>query len=203
MVLSRTRHDLVARAAERSARISACAVGSWRSSRSLRPAPMTSPSRTTTAPTGTSSCSRQRPASLSASAMNPSSCLRKPEGTGLSWRNLGKPGGVLSPVRRVLLLSLTVLAALVPAARAAEYVPDEVVVHDDRGTRVVATPADHSVLYTAGRLRDRASVDWAVPNYIAHAAQAPAFVPNDPGNGGGWQAMQWNFLPGTGVNAPG
>lgn len=105
-------------------------------------------------------------------------------------------------MRRVLLLSVIVLAACVPAASAAEYVPDEVVVHDDQGTRVVDTPGDHSVLYTAGRLRDRTDVDWAVPNYIAHAAQAPAFVPNDPGTGNGWQAMQWNFLPGTGVNAP-
>ena len=32
-----------------------------------------------------------------------------------------------------------------------------------------------------------------------------AFYPNDPGRGhtaGGWQQVQWNFLPGTGVDAP-
>ena len=41
-----------------------------------------------------------------------------------------------------------------------------------------------------------------MPNYVAHAAQE--FVPNDPGrDGSGWQAMQWNFLPGIGVNALG
>jgi serine protease len=105
-------------------------------------------------------------------------------------------------VRRVLLLSLLLIAACPSAASAANYREGEVVIHDDKGTQVVATPGDHSVLWTAGRLRDRQGVDWAVPNYLAHAAQTP-FVPNDPGQGSGWQAMQWNFLPGTGVNAPG
>jgi len=104
-------------------------------------------------------------------------------------------------VRRVFLLTLLALAAFPVAARAADYVPGEVLVHDDQGTRVVATPGAHSVRWTAGRLRDRPGVDWAVPNYIAHAAQS--FVPNDPGTGDGWQAMQWNFLPGSGVDAPG
>ena len=33
-------------------------------------------------------------------------------------------------------------------------------------------------------------------------ARASAFVPNDPGFGAGWQAVQWNFGPGNGVNAP-
>jgi serine protease len=33
-------------------------------------------------------------------------------------------------------------------------------------------------------------------------ARAAAFVPNDPGFGAGWQAVQWNFGPGNGVNAP-
>ena len=105
-------------------------------------------------------------------------------------------------VRRVFLLTLLALAALAGAADAAPYVPGEVLVHDANGTRVVTTPGDHSVLWTAGRLRAHAGVDWAVPNYIAHAAQE--FVPNDPGRDGrGWQGTQWNFLPGTGVNAIG
>ena len=105
-------------------------------------------------------------------------------------------------MRRVCLLTLVILAASPGAVHAARYVPGEVLVHDQRGTRVVATPGAHSVLWTAGRLRARAGVDWAVPNYIAHAAQD--FVPNDPGrDGSGWQTMQWNFLPGNGVNAPG
>jgi serine protease len=103
-------------------------------------------------------------------------------------------------VRRVALLSLLALAAWPAAAHAArKYVPGEVLVRDAHGMRTVRTPGDHSVRWTAGRLRARRGVDWAVPNYVAHAA----FVPNDPGKGSGWQALQWNFLPGTGVNAPG
>jgi serine protease len=37
------------------------------------------------------------------------------------------------------------------------------------------------------------------------AAPAQAWIPNDPGMSGvpgGWQADQWNFMPGTGVDAP-
>jgi serine protease len=103
-------------------------------------------------------------------------------------------------VRQVALLSLLALAAWPTAAHAAaQYVPGEVLVHDAGGTRAVGTPGAHSVRWTAGRLRRHPGVDWAVPNYIARAA----YVPNDPGKGDGWQALQWNFLPGTGVDAPG
>jgi len=49
-------------------------------------------------------------------------------------------------------------------------------------------------------------VAWAVPDYIAHAAQVPPpYIPNDPGNTGkpgGWQQLQWNFAGPFGVNAP-
>jgi serine protease len=37
------------------------------------------------------------------------------------------------------------------------------------------------------------------------AAPAQAWIPNDPGTSGvpgGWQTDQWNFMPGTGVDAP-
>ena len=66
-------------------------------------------------------------------------------------------------------------------------------------------------------LRSRPDVEWAVPNYVARATQtapppattpppAPAPSPDDPGTAGvpgGWQGLQWNFLPGNGVDAPG
>jgi serine protease len=41
----------------------------------------------------------------------------------------------------------------------------------------------------------------ATPSYIAHVS---GYVPADPGNGrtGGWEALQWNFLPAAGVDAP-
>jgi serine protease len=46
-------------------------------------------------------------------------------------------------------------------------------------------------------------VAYAVPDYIAH--QAGGWIPNDPGAAHrkqGWQKLQWNFLPGVGVDAP-
>jgi serine protease len=45
----------------------------------------------------------------------------------------------------------------------------------------------------------------AVPGAVAAAPKAHmsgAFVPNDPGRGAGWQAIQWNFSGPFGVNAP-
>jgi serine protease len=57
-------------------------------------------------------------------------------------------------------------------------------------------------------LRRSRGVAYAVPDYLAHMADAttPGWVPDDPGTthaAQGWQWMQWNFLPGMGVNAPG
>ena len=46
-------------------------------------------------------------------------------------------------------------------------------------------------------------VRYAVPDYIAH--MAGDFYPDDPGRSGkihGWEKLQWNFLPRSGVNAP-
>ncbi|HEX2412248.1 MAG TPA: S8 family serine peptidase [Solirubrobacteraceae bacterium] len=69
-------------------------------------------------------------------------------------------------------------------------------------TRVVKIRDGESVADTVRELREHPEVATAVPNRIAHLAR---FVPNDRGNSGaaqGWQALQWNFLPGAGVNAP-
>jgi serine protease len=83
-----------------------------------------------------------------------------------------------------------------------------------------------SVAAAVAHLRGRRGVLWAVPDYIAHAAQAPAveppafeplaqfadqltlppaFIPNDEGTAGaaaGWQQLQWNFAGQFGVGAP-
>jgi serine protease len=73
----------------------------------------------------------------------------------------------------------------------------------DDHAQVVRVTDGKSVLETARELAAQPGVAYAVPNVVARAA----FVPNDPGrsNGGvgGWQQLQWNFLAGTGVNAPG
>jgi serine protease len=67
-----------------------------------------------------------------------------------------------------------------------------------------------SVRSALARLRGRPGVLWAMPDYIAHIAQAPSpvlapLIPNDPGRAGvpgGWQQTQWNFVGPFGVNAP-
>jgi len=106
---------------------------------------------------------------------------------------------LVAVMRCALLLALTALLAVPAAGAAAPYVPGEVVVRDDGGVRTVSVPAGETVPQRAKRLRERAGVDYAVPNFKARAA---AFVPDDPGIGTGWQALQWNFLAPTGVNAP-
>jgi serine protease len=51
-------------------------------------------------------------------------------------------------------------------------------------------------------LSKRRSVEYAVPNFVAHAS---AWVPNDPGRigqAGGWQELQWNFGAQAGIDTP-
>jgi serine protease len=60
-----------------------------------------------------------------------------------------------------------------------------------------------SVMTAARRLRRQPGVAYALPNFIAH--QAGAWYPDDPGRARvpqGWARLQWNLLPGTGVDAP-
>jgi serine protease len=130
---------------------------------------------------------------------------------------------------KLLFTALLSLAALIGAAtaRAADYVPGQVVVGYESGpvaavarefaTRmgiretataaprvaVMRLPRGESVRAAVAKLRGTPGVAYAVPDYIAHAAGS--FIPNDPGKSGrsgGWEAMQWNFLPTIGVNAP-
>ncbi|MBV9466513.1 MAG: S8 family serine peptidase [Solirubrobacterales bacterium] len=60
------------------------------------------------------------------------------------------------------------------------------------------------VMGAIARLRREPGVAFAVPDFIAHATGP--WYPNDRGSSHrarGWEAMQWNFLPAAGVNAPG
>ncbi len=76
-------------------------------------------------------------------------------------------------------------------------------------TRALAILDGGSVAATVSELERSPHVRAAAGDPIAHAAGGPiahvAFIPNDPGSTGqpgGWQLDQWNFLPGTGVDAP-
>jgi serine protease len=69
--------------------------------------------------------------------------------------------------------------------------------------QVLKVPLSQTIWQAIAKLRRQRGVLYAVPDYIAH--QAGGWIPNDPGNthrAKGWQAMQWNFLAGVGVDAP-
>lgn len=116
----------------------------------------------------------------------------------------------------LLLATLALLLAAPAAAQAADYVPDEVIVHYEQGTGggvaaqvaaeagtqpVQALPGGSeqlkiddgdSVSKTIAELRDDPNVAYAVPNWRAHAA---AETPDDPGS-----HLQWNLFGSNGIN---
>src|SRR5690349_9407249 len=104
------------------------------------------------------------------------------------------------------LIAITTLVTIASALSAAQasasdaaaghsYVPGELLVRFDGGTeRVLDLPQGVSLPSAAAALAANPAVDYAVPNYVAHASA----IPNDPGpvgTPGGWQRTQWNFLP--------
>jgi serine protease len=99
-----------------------------------------------------------------------------------------------------------VCALAAPVASEASPPPREVVVAlRAGGSTRVAVGAGGSVTQTLARLRARPDVRWARPRVTAHAAALEPYVPDDPGAAGiagGWQQLQWNFLPGVGIDAP-
>jgi serine protease len=127
-----------------------------------------------------------------------------------------------------ILLAALAWSVHAPLAKAADYVPHEVIVGYKRGAsdavastaeahlglrRLAPAPAPRSRILrlapgvsataAAARLRREPGVAYAEPNYIAHTAGA--FYPNDRGRTNinqGWQKLQWNLLPAAGVDAP-
>ena len=70
-------------------------------------------------------------------------------------------------------------------------------------TRIVKLARGRSIWPAIARLRRQRGVLYAVPDYIAH--QSGGWIPNDRGatdHKRGWRKLQWNFLPGVGVDAP-
>ncbi len=106
----------------------------------------------------------------------------------------------------VLALAASVLGASVPTAEARPaYVPGEVIVKykdaDTGGTvgppatpRKVEVKGHASVATAVERLRRDPRVEYAVPNYVAHAS---GLIPNDPGF-----RLQWNLSGPFGINMP-
>ena len=99
-------------------------------------------------------------------------------------------------------LTACLIAAAPASASAADYVPGEVIVHHEGGdAEVVPVDSGETVKETVADLEADPSVDYAVPNYRAHAS----VIWNDPGRSGqpsGWTNLQWNFIGEASVNAP-
>jgi serine protease len=133
-----------------------------------------------------------------------------------------------SALAAALPLMLLALGMHTAGARAAGYVPGQVVVRYKprqatlmaadvtraggvrrttasplAGVRVLHLRKGVSVSQEVGKLRHQPGIEYAVPNFIAHAAGS--WIPDDPGRrhvAGGWQQLQWNFMPGAGINMP-
>jgi serine protease len=74
---------------------------------------------------------------------------------------------------------------------------------DGTDTRLVRLPRGVTMAVAVARLRRTHGVQWAVPDYLAHASGG--LIPNDEGQAGelaGWQQLQWNFVGPFGVRAP-
>jgi serine protease len=95
----------------------------------------------------------------------------------------------------LLLAALAALLPLAAPAEAADYVPGEVVVgHQNGSVARVETEPGQSVGDAIATLSRHPKVRYAVPNYVAHAAQ---FTPNDP-----YLRKQWNFIGRYGIGMP-
>jgi serine protease len=86
-------------------------------------------------------------------------------------------------------------ASAAVAPERAPYVPGQLLIKFDGGTeQVLDLPQGVDLRAAEQALASNPAVDYAVPNYVAHASS----IPNDPGPAGipgGWQRTQWNFLP--------
>jgi serine protease len=95
----------------------------------------------------------------------------------------------------LLLAAFLGLLPLAATAEAAEYVPGEVVVgHKDGTVSKVEAENGQSVEDAISKLRHHPKVAYAVPNYVAHAAQ---YTPDDP-----FLRKQWNFIGRYGIGMP-
>jgi serine protease len=98
---------------------------------------------------------------------------------------------------------LTASLAGASPASAAEFVPGEVIVQHEgeSAPEIVSLDEGETVREAVAGLDTAPGVDYAVPNYKAHAS----VIWNDPGRSGeigGWTNLQWNFTGDASINAP-
>jgi serine protease len=90
--------------------------------------------------------------------------------------------------------------ATASTADARTFVAGEVLVRfaGSETERVVELPKGVGVVQATDALAANPHVAYAAPNHLAHVSATRPFFPNDPGvadRRGGWQELQWNFLP--------
>ncbi len=102
----------------------------------------------------------------------------------------------------LVVLTACLLAAAPACAYAGDFVPGEVIVHEEgQPAEVVSVDPGETVKEAVTDLNADPDVDYAVPNYRAHAS----VIWNDPGRSGepsGWTNLQWNFIGDASINAP-
>jgi serine protease len=102
----------------------------------------------------------------------------------------------------LVVLTACLLTAAPACAYAGDFVPGEVIVHEaGQPAEVVPVDPGETVRETVTDLNADPDVDYAVPNYKAHAS----VIWNDPGRTGepaGWTNIQWNFIGDASINAP-
>ena len=99
-------------------------------------------------------------------------------------------------------LAASLLAAAPASASEGDFVPGEVIVHPEgQPAEVVPVDPGETVKEAVADLNADPDVDYAVPNYKAHAS----VIWDDPGRSGepsGWTNLQWNFIGDASINAP-
>jgi serine protease len=102
----------------------------------------------------------------------------------------------------LVVLAACLLAAAPAHASAGAFVPGEVIVHPEgEPAEVLSVEPGETVKQAVADLNADPDVDYAVPNYKAHAS----VIWNDPGRTGepsGWTNIQWNFIGDASINAP-
>ena len=100
------------------------------------------------------------------------------------------------------ILAASLLAAAPASASEGDFVPGEVIVHPEgQPAEVVSVDPGETVKEAVTDLNADPDVDYAVPNYKAHAS----VIWDDPGRSGepsGWTNLQWNFIGDASINAP-
>ncbi len=139
-------------------------------------------------------------------------CLLGLLALGLSACVMGLPANALAVSEPDGYASNEIVVRFAPASRAsaASAGRSTPLASGSAHTTLVRLARGESVASALRQLRAQRDVQWAVPDYVAHATGSVAraaggLIPNDVGSGtapGEWQQLQWNFSGPFSINAP-